>query len=231
MIKEYNNTLGSVEFKANKLSKRITARYRDGRFKISYPAWMKLPDVEKVLEKMSPDLVKLKNKSPEKQLLSPESNIKTYSFNVRIIANGAKFYLSKKDNTLYIVCPENSDFNDTELQARIKAGIETLLRKEAKRLFPDWIEQLANKNQFHYNSLKINNSKSRWGSCSVQRNINLSFYCLLLPHHLIELIILHELCHTIEMNHSDRFWRLLDQVTNGKAKELTIELRNYKTGI
>ncbi len=50
---------------------------------------------------------------------------------------------------------------------------------------------------------------------------------MLVPAHLIEYVILHELCHTREMNHGDKFWKLMDKVTDGKSKALRQELKQY----
>jgi predicted metal-dependent hydrolase len=82
-----------------------------------------------------------------------------------------------------------------------------------------------------YSSVKINSSQGRWGSCSARKDINLSYYLVLLPSHLIDYVLLHELCHTREMNHSERFWVLLNQFTEGKALALRGELRKYRTEI
>ncbi|WP_373802195.1 M48 metallopeptidase family protein, partial [Bacteroides heparinolyticus] len=60
-------------------------------------------------------------------------------------------------------------------------------------------------------------------------NINLSYYLVLLPKHLIDYVLLHELAHTREMNHGERFWALLDKLTEGKAEALRMELKQYRT--
>ncbi|MDR3266854.1 MAG: M48 family metallopeptidase, partial [Tannerella sp.] len=104
---------------------------------------------------------------------------------------------------------------------------ESELRKRAKAFLPEETLRLASEYGFSYKGLKIRKSKTRWGSCSSRKIINLSFYVMILPRQLIEYVILHELCHTIQMNHSPAFWALLDKCTNGKAKQLRKELRKY----
>jgi len=101
------------------------------------------------------------------------------------------------------------------------------LRKEAKRLLYNRTKQLAAKHGFTFTDVKIQSSKSRWGSCSREKSINLSLYLMLLPVHLIDYVILHELCHTKEMNHGDKFWAWMDKVTENKAYELRQELKKY----
>lgn len=87
---------------------------------------------------------------------------------------------------------------------------------------------LAKKHGFSYRRVSIRRSRSRWGSCSAENNINLSIYLMQLPSHLIDYVILHELVHTVHKNHSTAFWELLDHHT-GSAINLSREMKKYRT--
>jgi len=105
---------------------------------------------------------------------------------------------------------------------------ETALRRKAQSVLPAQLAQLAQLHGFKYSAVKIRKSKSRWGSCSTKGTISLSFYLLLLPEHLIEYVLLHELCHTVQMNHSPAFWALVNKCTQNRVAELRKEIKKYK---
>jgi len=105
---------------------------------------------------------------------------------------------------------------------------ETALRRRAQSVLPAQLAELARLHGFQYSGVTIRKSRSRWGSCSTKKSINLSLYLMLLPEHLIEYVLLHELCHTVQMNHSPAFWALLNRCTGNKAHELRREIRKYK---
>lgn len=74
--------------------------------------------------------------------------------------------------------------------------------------------------QFHYNRVAIRNQQRCWGSCSSKRNLNFSYKILFLPPRLQDYIILHELCHLGELNHSPRFWALMaEQMPDYKERQ------------
>ena len=103
------------------------------------------------------------------------------------------------------------------------------LRKAAKQYLPIRLAELAQQFGFHYSGLKIQSSRTRWGSCSGTNNINLSLFLMRVPEELIDYVILHELCHTVHHDHSPRFWALMDKVTQGRAKEMRKQLAKYST--
>lgn len=135
--------------------------------------------------------------------------------------------MTLKDGILRIACPAATRFESDKVQEILKDLLEKALRHEAKRLLPDRLMALAARYKFTCTGVRIMNSKTRWGSCSTRKTINLSLSLMLLPWHLIDYVLLHELCHTVEMNHSDRFWKLLDGITDNKALALRKELKEY----
>ena len=64
---------------------------------------------------------------------------------------------------------------------------------------------------FSFNKIYIKNQKTRWGSCSKKSNLNLNYKILFLPKDLQDYIIVHEICHLKEFNHSHKFWSLVGQ--------------------
>lgn len=90
-------------------------------------------------------------------------------------------------------------------------------------------ERLNHFNQFYKHEIgkvNIRNQKSRWGSCSGKGNLNFNYKIVFLPLELTDYIIVHELCHLKEMNHSRRFWALVEQ-TIPQYKSLQTQIRLY----
>lgn len=101
------------------------------------------------------------------------------------------------------------------------------MRREAQEELPPRVEALARAFGFRYGRITIRATRSKWGSCSVQGNLSLSLYLMMLPQHLRDFVLLHELCHTVHHNHSPRFHALLDSCLGGREKALVRELKSY----
>lgn len=130
---------------------------------------------------------------------------------------------SVKQGLIQINYPEGFDMKTKGFQEFVKKMILETLRKEAKHVLPKRLEELAQRFSFKYNKVTIRNASTRWGSCSGENNISLNLHLMRLPEHLIDMVLLHELCHTIEKNHSKSFWDLLDKVCDNvltKKKEM-----------
>ncbi|MCR5769956.1 MAG: M48 family metallopeptidase [Butyrivibrio sp.] len=86
-----------------------------------------------------------------------------------------------------------------------------VLTKEAQRVIPILTRQYAGKMNVTYGKITIRHQKTRWGSCSSTGN--LSFNCMLMktPRPIQEYVVVHELAHRVEMNHSERFWKVVEK--------------------
>lgn len=82
-------------------------------------------------------------------------------------------------------------------------------RVVAKKIARDKMRHFNTFYGFRWKKISIKNQKTRWGSCSKQGNINFNYKIALLPEHLVNYIIVHELCHLAQLNHSKQFWQLV----------------------
>lgn len=85
-----------------------------------------------------------------------------------------------------------------------------------KRLANKWLlkrtEEISSVTGLKFNSFKISDTKGRWGACTSKKEINLNFRVVCLAPPLIDYIIVHELAHTKEMNHSAKFWTIVESI-------------------
>ncbi len=79
---------------------------------------------------------------------------------------------------------------------------------------------------FSFNRVSVKNQKTRWGSCSKKGNLNFNYKIIHLPQDQLNYLIVHELCHLKEFNHSKNFWALVAK-TVPEYKKLRMELKNF----
>ena len=89
----------------------------------------------------------------------------------------------------------------------VRPEVERYLWRLAQRELPFRVLELAGQHQFEVKGIKVRNQRSRWGSCSRRRTISLNWRLIQVAPFVRDYIILHELAHLREMNHSRRFWR------------------------
>ena len=225
--------LGTIEFVRNERSKHIRVRILSNGLKVTMPVRSSENEAMKFINSIRAKLLQKQDKLEkglEKRniLIDEKSRLQTLTFTVEARpAARMNIHFLWKPGTLIIEFPTRTDCNSSQNQKYFWTGISYFMRKEAKRLLPGRTKQLADKYGFTFSDVKIQSSKTRWGSCSRAKSINLSLYLMLLPAHLVDYVILHELCHTKEMNHGDKFWAWMDKVTDGKSKNYRKELKNY----
>ena len=225
--KIHDSELGIVKLRTHPRATRYTIKVAGGEVIGTMPPTGDEQILLRLISENKPRLLQHIQKRT-RPILDESTQLKTFSFTLRILRhNQTRFIMALKENFLNIACPANTDFADSNTQQTLRNMLQMALRHEAKRLLPVRLKALAEQYGFSYKSVKIQSSKSRWGSCSSSRNINLSLNLMLLPAHLIDYVLLHELCHTVEMNHGERFWLQMSRVTNNQAKLLRKELKSF----
>lgn len=99
-------------------------------------------------------------------------------------------------------------------------------KSRAKKFIKSRIDEINKYYQFDYARISVKDLKSRWGSCSSKKNLNFHYKLLFLPVELTDYIVAHELCHLKQMNHSEKFWRLVAQ-TIPDYKKRRQEIQKY----
>ena len=84
--------------------------------------------------------------------------------------------------------------------------------KQAHNLIPARVAYYAPIVGVSYNRIAIRDTKTRWGSCSKDGNLNFNFRLVKMPVEILDYVVVHELCHRIHMNHSKEFWAEVERV-------------------
>ncbi len=99
--------------------------------------------------------------------------------------------------------PTSKELSDEEIKE---------LAKKARDYIPGRVEYYARIIGVDYGRITIRNQKTRWGSCSSKGNLNFNCLLMLMPSDIIDYVVVHELCHRKEMNHSKAFWSEVEKV-------------------
>lgn len=122
-------------------------------------------------------------------------------------------FVEKKKNWILTHQKMAAQRKEQENGKSVERMSETQLRKlakEALEYIPKRAEYFAKKMQITYGRITIRNQKTRWGSCSSKGNLNFNCLLMLAPPDVLDYVVIHELCHRKEMNHSERFWKLVE---------------------
>ena len=161
--------------------------------------------------------------------LGMDSEVKTKFHVLKVLACDEprpRYKIEGTEIRLYI--PRDTDY--AKIAPYVESFLVEVYRMESKRYLPGRVKELAERFGFRYRDLSFRNNISNWGSCSAEDNISLNVKLMKLPDEIIDYVILHEVCHTVEKNHSADFWSLMKKVCPDCMK-LRGRLREYNTRV
>ena len=108
----------------------------------------------------------------------------------------------------------------------VEKAVTQWYRNEAQRVFEECVEHFAPLLQVSPREIKLSSAPTQWGNCTVRGVVRLNWQLVKMPLHLIDYVVVHELAHLVEMNHSPAFWRVVESACP-EYKQCRAELRGY----
>lgn len=218
--------IGTVLVTVRRNTRSMTMRWRDGVLNMGVPPTATPHEVMQTLDRYSSRLMARK---PTVRF-SPGDTLQFEGLTVTIGRQSLRpdkivAQLRANEGTVSIGSAIDTDSDET---ART---VSRLICRMALRVAPDCLiprgRELARLHGLSPRGWEISRGHRKLGHCTSTRIVSLSYVLMFLSPHLRDYIILHELAHLSEMNHSDRFHALCDQYCNGREKALIAELRRY----
>ena len=221
---------GEITIKRHALATRVSLRIApDGRLRISLPKHTPMLAAKTLLATSRGQIRKLLSEHHAKVSYTTDQQIGK-SHHLRIEHGGDTPEVKLSGTHIIATIPEHQDVAAPNIQRLIRTKILAALRKEAKGYLPRRLKFLAQEHGFSYEQVKLTHASSRWGSCSSRGTISLNIALMNLPFELLDYVLIHELCHTRQMNHSEQFWREVGAI-DPQYKQHRTTLKNYTPSI
>jgi len=200
---------GTITIRRSALSRSVKLSVApNGRLRVSMPPYAPLFMAKRLVNS---------SRAEVRQMLA-ESDAPRYehgmqvgkSHTLEITHGGERRSTRAHGQRIHIKLPAHEAATSPDAQAYIRQAVTKALRKEASSYLPKRLAYLAHLHGFHYQKVRFSHASSRWGSCSSHGTISLNIALMKLPFEQIDYVLVHELAHTQEMNHSAAFWQLVE---------------------
>lgn len=182
----------------------------DGRLRASLPMYAPVFLVKRLIQSSRQQLRAL---LVEQQTASYESGMqvgKSHTLITRSVRS-TKVTAKRHGQQIIVDLPEDQQLSHPDVNRVVRDAVIEALRIEAKSYLTKRLAFLAQKYNFAYQKVRYSHASGRWGSCSSNGTISLNIALMKLPFELIDYVLIHELSHTMQMNHSEKFWQLVER--------------------
>lgn len=210
-IELHDQEFGAIAVRCNPRAKRVILRLSHrGDILLTIPRRMHLPLAKKLLDDNRPHLRRQRaSRQAVHEPYQPGQIIGKHHeliFRARAVEKAST---RMSADSIIVTYPLAADIQSGEVQGVVRQAAKKALRRQAESYLTTRLQQLSHFYQLPYESLRLSSGHTRWGSCSSSKKISLNIWLMTLPYDLIDYVICHELCHTVQHNHSNAFWQLV----------------------
>jgi hypothetical protein len=180
----------------------------DGRLRISMPLYAPIFLAKQLVKSNREELRRMLETHDSKPSYEDGMQIGK-SHRLNIVATTSKTKIARTGLTIMVALSVEDSIEDSHIVRSIRDETIKALRIEAKSYLPRRLDFIAKNGGFKYSNLRFSHSGGRWGSCNSKGTISLNIGLMKLPFELIDYVLVHELSHTVEMNHSPEFWKVV----------------------
>lgn len=209
----FDSEFGPVVVRRNSRAKHVRLRMEyDGRLVVTLPRFASLRHAEKMIESSRASVRRWQKDHAAKNIVFNDGDKVGRSHKIRFINQPhAESKVQTKGLDIIVYHPDDLPKDNPVLQNLLRQSIRKALQKEARAYLPRRLKHLAETFGFRYERVRFGTQKGRWGSCSSKGTISLNVGLMMLEPELIDYVLVHELCHTRNMNHSPAFWTLVEK--------------------
>ena len=196
----------------------------NGTLRASLPLYAPVFMIKRLIRSSRAELRQLLSEQLPKQELTNGMTIgKSHTL---VVQPSHVLSVSRHGQQILVRLPDELHLSSPQVVAEIRQASLAALRIEAKNYLPRRLAYLARQLDCQYERVRFSHASGRWGSCSTSGTISLNIALMKLPHELIDYVIVHELSHTKQMNHSQEFWNLVAK-GDPRYKEHRRELKTH----
>lgn len=205
----------------------------EGVTRVYAPKQMRLRDIDETVRRSAEQIEKL-HESLDRKLDEERKNHPVSEGSSIPVEGGFMTLRLQKGRT-------RSEFVDGEIRLRlqepenedaVRAALKSALAARALERIRERLGVYAPNLGVSFGRVAIRDQKSRWGSCSSKHNLNFNWKLIMAPKQALDYVVIHELCHLIEFNHSQRFWKLVSsQMPEYEAWKKWLKVHGGELGV
>lgn len=201
---------GKVVVRRSALGSQVRLRVGpDGTLRASLPPYAPLFLVKRLLASSRPEIRKILNDAAPKHDITSGMRVgKSHQIIINEL-RASETSIARKGLRIEIDLGVEDELDSPDVIRQVRDVMAQALRIEAKSYLPHRLSHLAEMHGFTYSNIRFSHSGGRWGSCNSKGTISLNIALMNLPFEVIDYVLIHELAHTKQMNHSPEFWSIV----------------------